>query len=556
MVIDYKGVSFSFKAQKRRKQFKRFRLIVLAAAAVFLFFFIKNLMDAGRLGDVRELLLANKITEAARRLENIERDMFHASSKKELKALIRLCDGDRAGAGEILTTLTSENTAVHPREFLEHFSNHGKYRELKLYTDSLVGRGMDLPFYRALYHSALFDAAASKAIIETMPEALKEERKEKLALIRRVNQQLEAGKVDYIFDVNGSPMAFYDPARKQTVSLVPGLSYRPFNDVVTDGVNFFSLTIDAEAQNKVHRLFEQRGYRGTFLLLDLADTGIAAAYSRSYEGGPENAVFSEAYEPGSIIKVLTLFAYLQTGGDDLFPYDCKGTTPINGKVFYDWFRHGAIETYDEALAVSCNISFARMGISLGIAKLGALFDKFYFNQPGFTDLFMEFKTGTYDKSVADDYRMANLSEGLNEISMTTFHAALTAALITRDGSVYAPYLIKNKKNLFNLGYYQHPEKLLTVIDDSVSFLKVKNAMIRVVDDPRGTGRRSKVDFARVGVKTGTSGSKKLGLDAVLIGFFPAEKPRYAFAFRLERVGKAELNGAYFLRDFLNSFYNQ
>jgi cell division protein FtsI/penicillin-binding protein 2 len=130
------------------------------------------------------------------------------------------------------------------------------------------------------------------------------------------------------------------------------------------------------------------------------------------------------------------------------------------------------------------------------------------------------------------------------------------AIIAQNGSIYAPHLIKNKKNLLNLAYYNHPSQLLTVFNDNASFLKVKNAMIRVVEDKNGTGKRSKVDFVRVGLKTGTAGSKKKGLDAILIGFFPAEKPEYAFGFRLERVGRAELKGAYFSRDFLTSFYQQ
>jgi cell division protein FtsI/penicillin-binding protein 2 len=59
----------------------------------------------------------------------------------------------------------------------------------------------------------------------------------------------------------------------------------------------------------------------------------------------------------------------------------------------------------------------------------------------------------------------------------------------------------------------------------------------------------------VALKTGTAGNKKLGLDAILTGFFPADKPEYAFAFRLERAGKAEWRGALFLKDFLTAFYH-
>ncbi len=40
----------------------------------------------------------------------------------------------------------------------------------------------------------------------------------------------------------------------------------------------------------------------------------------------------------------------------------------------------------------------------------------------------------------------------------------------------------------------------------------------------------------------------------MIGFFPVEQPRYAFAFRLQGAGLAEFNGAIFLRDLVSSLY--
>jgi hypothetical protein len=58
----------------------------------------------------------------------------------------------------------------------------------------------------------------------------------------------------------------------------------------------------------------------------------------------------------------------------------------------------------------------------------------------------------------------------------------------------------------------------------------------------------------VAVKTGTAGSKKDGFDAVLMGFFPARKARYSFAFRLERGGKAQVEGAAFLKKFLTTCF--
>jgi len=115
-------------------------------------------------------------------------------------------------------------------------------------------------------------------------------------------------------------------------------------------------------------------------------------------------------------------------------------------------------------------------------------------------------------------------------------------------------LIKNKKNLLNLGFYNHRPQLLVTFDANSHFLKIKQAMVYVVEAAEGTGRRARLESIKIALKTGTCGDKKIGLDAVMTGFFPADKPQYVFAFRLEHAGKAEWRGAQLVKQFLTEFY--
>ncbi len=556
MVTDYKGVSFSFKTLKRKKLLKRLRVAALIVFILCFYLILSNIVDAAKIKNIQTLLLENRTFKAAEKLKKIESSLFHKKSKKELKALLYLFAGDLDKAREILVPLNTKNTSVAFQKFLDYFSNYAEYRKLKIYTDYLLKREENLLFYKVLYSTGLLDFKESFKVIEKMPAEKKEKFKQELPIIEKINNQSKTGKINYIFDVNGMPMAYYDLKRRKTISMTPGLTFFNFNKDFKRSIKFYNLTINLSLQKKIHQLFKYNKYHGSFLLFNLSDTSIVVAYSKPFNRGVENAVFSETYEPGSIMKALTLLSYLRHDGQNLFPYHCKGNFLINGKIFYDWISHGIVKTYKEAFSTSCNISFARMGIHLGIKKLGRIFDEFYFNTGTLKDLFLNFKTGTYNKKVAEDFQMANLAVGLNEISITTFHSALITAIIAQNGSIYAPHLIKHKKNLLNLGYYNHPAHLLKVFYDNTSFLKVKNAMIRVVEDKKGTGKRSKVNFVRVGLKTGTAGIKKNGLDAILIGFFPAENPKYAFGFRLERVGRAEIKGAYFSKDFLTSFFHR
>lgn len=556
MVIDYKGVTFSFKDKRRKQLLRRFRLAlaILLLAAIALIF--KFFMDARELGVIQDILLAGNTQKAAEALPRSSGFLFHPSSWQELKALVLLCQGRKEEATGIFAAIAGRGGAIDHERFLALFSDRAEYLSMKLYVNFLEKQGFLQPFYHAMSRSALFDAPGSDALLNRLPENEAKKHAAELPLLRDINRQLRAGRIEYILDSNDKPLAYYDVKKNLTVSLTPGLRMDAFNEEFRNSIRFYSLTVDLDVQQQLHQLFTSQKYRGSFLLLNLNDSSIEAAYSTHAPGdwdSGENAVFSQTYEPGSIIKVITLLAWLRSKSPNIFPFQCKGMTPIKQEIFYDWLKHDHIASCEEALAVSCNLSFAQMGMNLGFRELRDMLDKFYFNSKGFNDLFIHFKTGGYDPRTGAGLEMANLSVGLNRTSITTFHAAFIAAAVARSGAIYAPTIIKNKKNLLRLGYYQREQKLLNILQDNVAFMKVKNAMIQVVENPRGTGRRSRVEGMKTAVKTGTAGDRDDGLDAILIGFFPAEKPRYAFAFRLEKVGKAELKGAVFLQDFLIGF---
>jgi hypothetical protein len=565
MVIDYKGVSFSFKKIKREKRLKRLRLIGIVVVIIILFLIAANEIDSGKVKTIQTLLLDSNITDASDRLKNIGSALFHKNTKKELKALLYLFLNEVTRARLILEELGPKSTLIDHWKFVNYFSDRAEYRKLDIYTDYLIKKkekikkGEELLFYNAMTKTGLLAPRQSARVLDQLSPGLKKENEKALALISKTNDRLQSGKINYIFDNNGMPLAYYDIEKKKTISLTPGISFDAFTNEIQTSFKFYHLTLDKRFQEKIHRLF--RNFNGSFLLMNVNDSSIAAAYSKPVDPSKRdmNTVFSEGYEPGSIIKLLTLFAYLQSPQPDLFPIRCEGLWRINDDIFYDWTVHHRVENSQEALVVSCNIAFAKMGIGVGYAALSEIFNRFYFNREskGFADLFLIFNTGTYKRDISSSslYRIANLSEGLNEISITTFHSALISAVISQNGSIYRPYLIKNKKNLLNIAFYNHTGQLIEVFKAGTTFLKLRNAMKLVVEAPHGTGKRARVDFTKVALKTGTAGNKKLGLDAILTGFFPADKPQYAFAFRLERVGKAEWRGALFLKDFLIAFYH-
>jgi peptidoglycan glycosyltransferase len=499
-------------------------------------------------------LLQNNRNEASQQLTKIESSIYHPKAKKELRALIFLFSNELIDAISIFQSLTRRSNTIEFHRFLEYFSDNAEYKKLRIYTDYLVKVGIEIPYYQILYNTGLFNHQRSTEIISQLPQTQKKRYERELNIIRNLNSQIKSGKIDYVYDINGMPLAYFDVKKKKTVSLTPGMTFDELNEDFKKSIKIYGLTIDHSLQKKLHRLF--KNYHGSFLLFNLNDTSILAAYSKPADKKAGNAVFRETYEPGSIIKILTLLSYLQSSKQDLFPYQCKGNISLGGKIFYDWLKHDTINNYQKAFTVSCNLSFAAMGIKVGIEKMRATFQKFFFNSQSFEDLSFKFRTGSINESISNDFKLANLSVGLNEISTTTFHSALISSIVCQNGSIYPPYIIKNIKNILNLGFYNHGNQLVQIINDNPNFLKIKNAMIQVVEDPKGTGRRTHLDFVTVGLKTGTTGSRKSGFNSILTGFFPTVRTKYTFSFRLEKAGKAELAGANFLKDFLHSFYDK
>jgi peptidoglycan glycosyltransferase len=434
---------------------------------------------------------------------------------------------------------------------LSRLAEQAEYLKLEIYLEYLSRTERTSHFYSALAQAALFRPTESRKVMKAMAGPELRDNAKAVALITAANDRIQTGKIHYIFDANGEPLAHYDVKLGRTVSEAPGLSFTSFTPSLQHGLRYYTLTIDLRIQKIIARVFAK--YSGSMLVLDLEDGGIAAAYSKPTAAPMENPVFERQYEPGSTMKVITLYGYLADEGQSCYPVECRGLINLGDRVFYDRLPHGIIETPQKALAVSCNIAFAKMGLKLGLKKMTGTYELFMFNAPPLTDEFLKFHLGRIDSAADHGYRLANLSVGLNEVSVTTFHSALIPALVAQQGSVYKPHMIKTIKNVLNLGFYNHAAETLETRGLPRLHAEIQKAMIAVVENPSGTGRRARVEFMRTAVKTGTAGEKSAGFDAVMIGFFPAKYPRYAFAFRLQGGGKAEFNAAYLLKSFLTEW---
>ncbi len=548
-MLDYKDVRFTFASRRSRRRRRLLRLgalvlLLAAAGAAWL-----NWVDGRRVRRAASQLLAGERIAASQELERAGWPLRRAA-KAELRALLRLDDGDLEGGRRQLQGLPRPGGggALPRPALLRLFADRARYRELLAYSEFLLPGGSDEAlFHAALARTALYRPGESEQCLARLSASFQREQVKAVLLLRQVNQALRQGRFAYLFDRRGTPLAEYDPARGRSHPLLPGFDVSPFDPAMAGGLRYFSLTLDARVQLLLAELF--RPFAGTFVLLDLEDNGIVAAYSRPRGGGPAQAAFEQEYEPGSIVKLVTQLAWRESAPVGFFPFTCRGSMTVAGKAFYDWIAHDTLPDSDAALAVSCNLAYARMGLQVGRERLVAALRLFSFDGEPWRDRWLRFRCGRI-RLPRDDYQLCRLAVGLDQVTVTTLQAAVMAATIARDGEFSSPYLVDSEKNALQLGCYAHRGGRRRILADDRALRELKSGMAAVVASEQGTGRRARLDAVCVAAKTGTAGSSADGLDAILIGYFPCARPRYAFAFRLEGGGRAELNGATLLHDFL------
>lgn len=149
-------------------------------------------------------------------------------------------------------------------------------------------------------------------------------------------------------------------------------------------------TIDIDLQNIVEKVFPAE-HTGTFIVMDPQDGSILALLShpdfdpalfleplqeedwRTLQDKQPflNRAFNACYPPGSIFKLITVSALMETGhicADSC--WNCKGFSEFAGRQYWCNNRQGhGLLNVEQSLAHSCNIMFYEMGKKISIDTL-------------------------------------------------------------------------------------------------------------------------------------------------------------------------------------------
>ena len=219
-----------------------------------------------------------------------------------------------------------------------------------------------------------------------------------------------------------------------------------------------------------------------------------------------NKIVSDIYEPGSVFKVITAAAAIDSGTCTVHsPFLCTGSISpaagvtmrcANNKV------HGQL-TLSTAIMQSCNNAFVKMNTAVGEDIFYDYFNAFGFTEKSGIDLPGEGSSIFYTPEGMGPVELASVSFGQsNKISSLQMISAFAAAV--NGGNLVQPHLVsKIIDPNGNIIESIEPEPKRQVISESVS-QDLRGILEENVGGIGGQASRAYVPGYRVGGKSGTS----------------------------------------------------
>lgn len=346
--------------------------------------------------------------------------------------------------------------------------------------------------------------------------------------------------------------------------------------------NNLTLSIDSRLQKQLYKsmldVAERAGYKGGAGVIMDVETGeiLASANFPEYEsqvmtnGGDDekingwlqskntpflNRTINGLYTPGSIVKLFVAMGVLDqkvispskqilsTGSITIpNPY-----FPDKPSVFMDWKAHGLVDLR-RAIAVSSNVYFYEVTggykdqKGIGIENVEKYVRMFGFGTttgvifPGEKKGIIPNPEWKKENFKGEDWRVGdtyNTAIGQYGFQVTPIQSVRAVSALVNGGKLLVPTYIKGTK----------PEISGLISLDQNYFKIVKEGMRLGVTE--GTSGALNVPFVKFGSKTGTAqlGVAKDQVNSWVVGFWPYDNPKYAYAVVMERGSKNNQFGA-------------
>ena len=258
---------------------------------------------------------------------------------------------------------------------------------------------------------------------------------------------------------------------------------------------------------------------------------VDADTSGAYDGVYVNRFFQAAYTPGSIFKIVTLAAAIETVPDwESLTFTCEGKTIIGGQEIICEGVHGTI-TLKQALAHSCNVAFGELAGEVGTKALMEYAEKLGLSESFECDG-IPVKAGTVDLKDADagDLAWAGIGQYTDQVNALTFMRAM--GRIAGGGTGAEPYLMA-KITRGEKTVYEAKTEMSSRALKAETAAKMTEYLRNNVATIYGDGQFSGLNVC---AKSGTAEHEGETADAMFAGFCVDENCPLAFVVFVENGG--------------------
>lgn len=543
----FKRRSYGY-GSSREKKFSS-KILVLALVVLLACYFGYRKYITMNLASANEAVAAQDWEKAETGFKRVANLPFSSANGHDgLGALDLLRDNPDGAKAHFAKVLEKKpgRMGADPHIIFQAFFFHGRYAEAGAYRDFLSNwKSADELKPYALDFAAIaladYDLDGARKHLDATPANVQDQNR-----YRKLNQLVKDYETDgfapVMLDRNGAPVLIYDLNKASYEFKSPKL-FQGWSDEkgpvlknlsATARLSRIRSTLDLNLQKAAHQAMSD--YNGTMIMADPNTGDILAAY-----GTEGYSPFDTGFEPGSVMKVLTYGVFLNEGGDTTAyaPKMYPGNMEIGGKIFYDWTTQGQLRSINEGMAVSCNLMFAQMGNDLGWSNLNRGFQRL-FNGNALTGFLGDARYGKLVNEPEGAWELGRAAIGLDYWETTVLGLLQIPLAVANKGQLAEPRLILQYTDVEG-GVYQDNSQVETreLFSQAIA-QELLMSMEASVYFERGTARRAMTPFVKTAMKTGTAGERPF--DSVMVGLFPMDNPKVAFAFFLHKGGKCEING--------------
>ncbi len=274
-----------------------------------------------------------------------------------------------------------------------------------------------------------------------------------------------------------------------------------------------------------------------------------------------NKAISDPYEPGSVFKIVTAAAGVDSNVVSLNDhFSCSYSFQVSDTTFHCWQRRGhGSQNFIEAMQNSCNPVFIMVGQRVGARKMFDYIENFGLREKTGIDLPGE------AEGIGHSFEILN-KEGRVELASTSFGQSMkvtpiqmitAASAAVNGGYLMQPYIVKQVLDAQgNVLETTLPTVKRQVISNQAS--ETMRILVEAVVHG-GSGRFAAIPGYRIGGKTGTSQKLDQGDSGNIlsfVGFAPMEDPEIACLIMLDEPDLRDAYGSVIAAPVVGAVLNE